>query len=129
MANHPVKERSSLCEPHSEELASMITHAIGTILSITGLIVMVIISGNDPLKTISGITFGMMLMLVKALPAGGLVFLVAGGLCYTGGVVFYAWEKLKLNHAIWHLFVIAGGVCHVLAGRHDLCACTMRASS
>jgi len=52
---------------------------------------------------------------VKALPAGGLALIVAGGLCYTGGVVFFVWKKLKFNHAVWHLFVLAGSVCHVLA--------------
>jgi len=41
-----------------------------------------------------------------------IIFLIAGGLCYTLGVVFYSWKKLSLNHAIWHLFVLAGSVCH-----------------
>lgn len=44
-----------------------------------------------------------------------LVWLVAGGLCYTGGVLFYAWERLRYGHAIWHLFVAAGSACHVAA--------------
>lgn len=212
MANHPVKERSSLCESHSEELASMITHAIGSILSVASLIVMVILAGNDPWKIIAGTTFGTTLILlytsstlyhsfsgprvksffqildhsaiylliagsytplalvtlrgpwgwslfgvvwlmaiagvltkalmknnrehwistaiylvmgwlaviaivplVKALPAGGMALIVSGGLCYTGGVVFFVWKKLKFNHAVWHLFVLAGSLCHVLA--------------
>jgi hemolysin III len=50
--------------------------------------------------------------LIAALPAGGLRLLVAGGLCYTGGAVFYLWRKLPYHHAIWHLFVLAGSVCH-----------------
>ena len=41
--------------------------------------------------------------------------LVAGGLFYTIGVLFFAWNKLPYNHAIWHIFVIAGSVCHFLA--------------
>lgn len=53
--------------------------------------------------------------LIKSMPFGGLVLLVAGGLCYTGGVVFFVWNKLKFNHAIWHLFVLAGSICHLLA--------------
>ncbi|MFD2255784.1 hemolysin III family protein [Luteolibacter algae] len=52
--------------------------------------------------------------LIKAMPTGGLVLLVSGGLCYTGGVAFFAWQKLKYNHAIWHLFVLAGSICHAL---------------
>lgn len=50
--------------------------------------------------------------LIAALPAGGLAWLVAGGLAYTGGVIFYAWEKLPFNHAIWHGFVLAGSLFH-----------------
>jgi hemolysin III len=46
----------------------------------------------------------------------GLVWLVAGGLCYTGGVVFYATDRrLWYGHAIWHVFVAAGSVCHFFA--------------
>ncbi len=50
--------------------------------------------------------------LVQGLPAGGLALLVAGGLAYTGGVVFYVNKRIPLNHAIWHLFVLAGAVLH-----------------
>ena len=50
--------------------------------------------------------------LVAALPAGGLRLLIAGGLCYTGGTVFYLWKKLPYHHAIWHLFVLGGSVSH-----------------
>ncbi len=42
----------------------------------------------------------------------GFVFLGAGGLCYTVGAVFYAWKSLKWSHAVWHLFVLAGSLCH-----------------
>jgi len=50
--------------------------------------------------------------LVDALPWGALAWLAAGGLLYTGGVVFYIWEKLPFGHAIWHLFVLGGSACH-----------------
>jgi len=53
--------------------------------------------------------------LYQQLPIGGLTLIVAGGLFYTGGVVFFLKETLKYNHAIWHLFVLAGSVCHALA--------------
>ena len=53
--------------------------------------------------------------LLENLPTGGLILMFTGGLLYTGGVIFYAWEKLFLNHAIWHLFVLAAAVCHYLA--------------
>ncbi len=63
--------------------------------------------------------------LSAALPAGGLFLLFAGGIAYTVGVIFYLWDRLPYNHAIWHLFVLAGSVCHfcsifyyVIPGRH-----------
>ena len=54
--------------------------------------------------------------LLQNLATGGLILLVFGGLCYTGGMVFYALDE-KMNHAhgIWHLFVLAGSVSHFLA--------------
>ncbi|QCE42614.1 PAQR family membrane homeostasis protein TrhA [Psychroserpens sp. NJDZ02] len=42
----------------------------------------------------------------------GIVLLMAGGLSYTVGIVFYAIEKIPYNHVIWHLFVLAGAICH-----------------
>lgn len=53
--------------------------------------------------------------LLTHVPTAGLVLLAAGGLCYTGGVVFYCWERLRYGHAIWHLFVLGGTVSHFFA--------------
>jgi len=53
--------------------------------------------------------------LFVALPTGALVWLLVGGLSYTGGAVFYAWKRLPFNHAIWHLFVLGGSICHFIA--------------
>ncbi len=50
--------------------------------------------------------------LLAALPRGGLVLLLAGGLCYTGGAAFYLWKRLSYHHAVWHLWVLAGSGCH-----------------
>jgi len=41
-----------------------------------------------------------------------LSLLLAGGLTYTLGILFYVWDSLHLNHAIWHLFVLGGSVFH-----------------
>lgn len=206
------KSRSDLCETHAEEVAGAITHGVGLVLSIVGLVVMINISAGDPWRFAGGVVFGSTLVLlylsstlyhsfsgpqtksvlqiidhsaiylliagtytpislvtlhgtwgwsllgvvwamaiggvviksvmrknrehwistalyllmgwlvvvalgplIRAMPTGGLVLLVAGGLCYTGGVAFFAWQKLKYNHAIWHLFVLAGSICHALA--------------
>jgi hemolysin III len=49
------------------------------------------------------------------MPAEGLFWLFAGGLAYTLGVVFYAANRVRYFHFIWHLFVIAGTACHFIA--------------
>ncbi|WGK81504.1 hemolysin III family protein [Vibrio aestuarianus] len=46
---------------------------------------------------------------------GGLVLLAVGGLVYSLGVVFYVAKRIPYNHAIWHLFVLAGSACHYFA--------------
>jgi hemolysin III len=53
--------------------------------------------------------------IINALSAGCLFWILAGGIAYTSGVIFYVWERLPFNHAIWHLFVIKGSVCHFIA--------------
>ncbi len=49
------------------------------------------------------------------MPAAGLFWLLAGGLAYTVGVAFYATERRRYNHFVWHLFVLAGTACHFIA--------------
>ncbi|WIV20749.1 hemolysin III family protein [Paenibacillus polygoni] len=53
--------------------------------------------------------------LVATVPYNGIVLLVAGGLMYTLGTLFYVWRGFPFHHAIWHLFVLAGSVLHFFA--------------
>jgi len=54
--------------------------------------------------------------LMKVLPAWGMVWLVAGGLFYTIGVVFYVLDKkFRHGHGIFHVFVLAGSISHYIA--------------
>ncbi len=53
--------------------------------------------------------------IITAMASGGLTLLIAGGLSYTLGLTFYGWKRLPYSHAIWHLFVLGGSTCHVLA--------------
>ena len=53
--------------------------------------------------------------LSRALSPEGLKLLVAGGLAYTLGLAFYAWQSLRYHHFVWHLFVLAGSVLHFFA--------------
>ncbi len=207
-----ISNRSDLCDSHREEVASLLTHAAGTVLSIAALAVMLVISAGDALKLVSAAVFGSSLVLlyasstlyhfftsprwkarfqaldhaciylliagsytpltlitlhgksgwwlfgvvwslaisgvliktlgwgkrdhwistalylvmgwlilfairplIRELPMEGVWWLVAGGVTYSFGIIFYAWHKLPFNHAIWHLFVLGGSACHVVA--------------
>lgn len=48
--------------------------------------------------------------LVRHLPWDSTVLVLTGGVSYTVGAAFYAWEKLRFNHAIWHVFCLGGSV-------------------
>ncbi len=49
------------------------------------------------------------------IPLEGLLWIAAGGLAYTAGVVFYLAKRVRYSHFIWHLFVAAGTACHFYA--------------
>ena len=54
--------------------------------------------------------------LIDRMPVAGLAWLVAGGLAYTLGALFYLLDnRVRYAHFIWHLFVIGGSVCHFFA--------------
>jgi hemolysin III len=53
--------------------------------------------------------------ILRVMPLSGLAWLVAGGIAYTAGVGFYAAHRVRYAHFAWHLFVIAGTVCHFFA--------------
>ncbi len=205
-------KRSPLCDSHREEVASLLTHAAGVLLSVAGMGMMIWFSDGDVLKIVASAVFGISLILLyasstlyhfftslrwkayfqkldhaciylliagsytpvtlitlrgatgwslfgvvwalallgvwiklflrgrkdhwistalylamgwlilfalkplmTALPAPGVWLLVAGGFSYSFGIVFYAWKRLPYNHAIWHLFVLGGSICHLLA--------------
>jgi hemolysin III len=50
--------------------------------------------------------------LIQAAPLSALIFLAAGGLCYTLGTVWYSRHHRRVSHVIWHVFVLAGAVFH-----------------
>jgi channel protein, hemolysin III family len=53
--------------------------------------------------------------MVMLIPVPGILLIFAGGIAYTGGLAFFATERIRYNHFIWHLFVIAGTTCHFFA--------------
>jgi hemolysin III len=53
--------------------------------------------------------------MIANIPTGGMIWLAAGGVVYTVGVIFYMLKKVRYTHAIWHLFVMGGSICHYFA--------------
>lgn len=53
--------------------------------------------------------------IVMSVALPGVVLLVAGGVVYTVGVIFYVLKKYRYMHSVWHLFVLGGSVCHYLS--------------
>ena len=50
--------------------------------------------------------------LLRSIESGGVAMLLLGGVTYTAGLVFYFWDRLPYNHAIWHGFVLGGSALH-----------------
>jgi hemolysin III len=91
-------------------------------LALTGVILKAVLTRRKDhwISTLLYVVMGWLVLLVmgpltKLLPSAGIWWLVAGGFSYTFGTLFYAWKKLPFNHAIWHLFVLGGSACHVVA--------------
>lgn len=53
--------------------------------------------------------------IAEAVGSHGTLWLIAGGLSYTVGALFYASSRITYNHVIWHIFVLVGGLCHFVA--------------
>ncbi len=52
---------------------------------------------------------------LSKIPMAGITLLVTGGLCYTGGIAFFAMKRPRYMHSVWHLFVLAGSILHYFA--------------
>jgi hemolysin III len=90
-------------------------------LAVIGIISKFFLIGKWPvLSTLIYIFMGWLIMIaikpaIEAIPAGGLLLLLSGGLCYTAGTIFYALKIIPFHHMIWHVFVLGGSACHFLA--------------
>jgi hemolysin III len=79
--------------------------------------------GKEGHSTLSMVLYlGMGWLLVVAIrplwlhvPLAGLALILAGGVAYTAGTAFFAAEQLRYAHFVWHLFVLAGTTCHLIA--------------
>jgi hemolysin III len=90
-------------------------------LAISGIVLKLFFTGRFNLvSTLMYVFMGWIIIfavkpLVASLPTQGLYWLIAGGLSYTIGAIIYSIKKVPLNHAIFHLLVLAGSVCHFMA--------------
>lgn len=53
--------------------------------------------------------------MLDSLPLICIIWIIAGGLFYTSGTIFYFWKGVRYHHFVWHLFVLAGSACHYIA--------------
>ncbi len=89
-------------------------------LAVAGIIFKIFFIGRFPkVSTTIYIAMGWIAIIairpiIENLPFGGLMLLLGGGIAYTSGVIFYAWESQPYAHSVWHLFVLGGTVCHFL---------------
>ena len=90
-------------------------------LALAGVVFKLFYTGRFPrLSTAIYIAMGWLVVvamkpMIEAIDAWTLGWLLAGGVFYTLGTYFYHRESIRYSHAIWHLFVIAGSVCHFVA--------------
>ena len=86
-------------------------------MALTGIVLKLFYTGKFKiLSTLMYVFMGWLIIfaikpLMNNLPAEGLVWLVAGGVAYTVGAILYSIKKIKLNHAIFHVFVLIGAAC------------------
>jgi hemolysin III len=90
-------------------------------MAILGLILKVAGAMQDP-RFSTGLYLAMGWLILIAIrpvlsnvPLPGILWLLAGGVAYTTGVAFFAAERVRYSHFVWHLFVISGTVCHFFA--------------
>jgi hemolysin III len=89
-------------------------------LTVIGIITKIYTTGKwRKLSTLAYILMGWIVViaikpLIAVMSLGGLLLLVAGGLLYTLGTIFYLWRNMPFHHVVWHLFVLAATICHFL---------------
>lgn len=90
-------------------------------LALVGIILKLFYTGKyDKISTIAYVLMGWLIIfalkpLIHNLAFEGLMWLLAGGISYTIGAILYSLERIKYNHAIFHIFVLLGSFCHFMA--------------
>ena len=90
-------------------------------MAIAGVVLKLLFTGKyNVLSTLMYVFMGWIIIfavkpLINSLSSEGLFWLVAGGVAYTTGAVIYSIKIIKFNHAIFHLFVLLGSICHFIS--------------
>jgi hemolysin III len=90
-------------------------------LAVTGIVLKLFFTGKyNLISTIMYMLMGWVIVfaikpLIHSLALEGLLWLFAGGISYTVGAIFYSANKIKLNHAIFHVLVLIGSFCHFMS--------------
>jgi len=90
-------------------------------MAVIGIVLKIFFTGKyDLLSTLMYVFMGWIIVfaldpLIHNLSSEGLFWLVAGGIAYTLGAVLYSIQKIKFNHAIFHVFVLIGSACHFIS--------------
>ncbi|MEQ9307243.1 MAG: hemolysin III family protein, partial [Marinoscillum sp.] len=90
-------------------------------LALIGIILKLFYTGRfNILSTVGYVAMGWVAVLAakplyENLESGALIYLILGGVCYTIGAVFYAIERIPYNHAIFHIWVLAGSILHFVS--------------
>jgi len=98
-----------------------ILFAVAWGLALLGVVLKLFFTGRfRTLSTIMYVLMGWLIVfafqpLMENLPLAGLYWIMAGGMAYTIGAVIYSIRSIKFNHAVFHLFVLAGTFCHFMA--------------
>ena len=89
-------------------------------IAILGIVIKLFFTGKfEVFSTLLYLVMGWLIVfdysrLSELLGPDGVLFLLAGGLFYTVGIIFYVFEKIPFNHVIWHVFVLFGAISHFL---------------
>jgi hemolysin III len=102
-------------------LTGWIIFAVSWTMALTGTILKLFFTGRyTVVSTLMYVFMGWIIVfaispLIDKLPVEGLFWLIAGGIAYTTGAILYSIKKIKFNHAIFHVFVLAGSFCHFVS--------------
>ena len=90
-------------------------------MALTGITLKLFFTGKyDVISTVIYVFMGWIIVfaitpLINNLSSSGLFWLIAGGIAYTTGAILYSIKKIKFNHAIFHMFVLLGSLCHFIS--------------